>query len=431
MALSQQLDLFKNATPNDILPTNQTTKNSPVHRWFNFVAGFSPEFVEMCITDSNLSKNSTLLDPFGGCGTSLVESNFHGINSVGFEAHLFLAKISDAKISIEIKLEVINEIYNEMKEIDDSKYVLDNDYSNSAKIYLLKLIPEYSLNKLALARKLVDSYTGNKHKIAHLVLSKMLDLCSHSKTDGIYKAPTSKKNALEYYDSLNSIYNLIYDDLNFIKEKTPKNKAKIIKNSSEDMSFLRDNSCDLLVTSPPYINNFDFGEMTRMYLYFWLYASSWGEITDKVRTKLVTNTTTALKGHKEKIPVYRSTTPISVHKQLDLLERILKEKAKTKPSKKPYHNLIYPYFSQMSKIFNESHRVLKNNSKINIIISDAALYGIHIKAHDILASILAEIGYDNIEVIKLRDRGARWILEKREGAKEGLGEYLIQAKVKK
>ena len=63
--------------------------------------------------------------------------------------------------------------------------------------------------------------------------------------------------------------------------------------SSEAMTPLQDESCSLCITSPPYLNNFDFAEMTRMELYFWRYAGSWNEITERVRRRLIVNTTTA------------------------------------------------------------------------------------------------------------------------------------------
>jgi len=35
------------------------------------------------------------------------------------------------------------------------------------------------------------------------------------------------------------------------------------------MQAVAADSGSLIVTSPPYLNNFDFAEMARMYLYFW------------------------------------------------------------------------------------------------------------------------------------------------------------------
>ena len=79
----------------------------------------------------------------------------------------------------------------------------------------------------------------------------------------------------------------------------------------------------------------------------------------------------------------------------------------------------------MTNVLKNSNRALKNGAPAHIIVSDAALYGIHIKTQEILASIMDAVGFRNIEVIKLRSRGHRWILDKREGAEDGLGEYQI------
>jgi hypothetical protein len=163
-----------------------------------------------------------------------------------------------------------------------------------------------------------------------------------------------------------------------------------------------------------------------MYLYFWQHARDWKEISEKVRSKLIVNTTTAIKGHKEKIPLYRINTPPSIRKELDSYQETLKEKKKVKAGKKAYENLIYPYFYQMTNVLKSAFAVLKPKSPAHIIVSDAALYGVHIKTQHILATIMDIIGYNNITITKLRSRGTRWQLKKREGSKEGLGEYHIR-----
>ncbi len=56
----RQLGLPLAAASKAKLPTNLTTKKHPVHRWMNFIAGFSPEFVSSCIQGSNTHKNFKL-----------------------------------------------------------------------------------------------------------------------------------------------------------------------------------------------------------------------------------------------------------------------------------------------------------------------------------------------------------------------------------
>ena len=424
VGFQQKLTQIYPIIPSHVLPTNTTTDRHPVHRWFNFIAGFSPEFVSKCIVDANIGNDSLIVDPFAGCGTTLVEANVQGIRSIGFEAHLFLANICKSKLLIEADIEIIREIKDDLSIIDPNEKIL-KEYSKASRKFLGKLIPEDSLITLVTARRKVESYTGKKYILAYMILSRALDLCSHSKTDGIYKAPATKKRARSYDEALETVCDTISEDLLFSQFNKIKNKARIISQSSEDMSIIEKQSCDLLVTSPPYLNNFDYAEMTRMYLYFWSHAGNWREITEKVRSKLIVNTTTALKGHKNRIWKYRTQIPQCVHNELDYYFNALSEKRKIKPGKKRYNYIIYPYFFQMTNVLKNSNRALKNGAPAHIIVSDAALYGIHIKTQEILASIMDAVGFRNIEVIKLRSRGHRWILDKREGAEDGLGEYQI------
>jgi tRNA G10 N-methylase Trm11 len=71
------------------LPTNTTTKYHPFHRWFNFIAGFSPEYVDLMCNYTHDEGKKVLLDPFSGCGTSLVQAYNNGFNVIGYEPHPF------------------------------------------------------------------------------------------------------------------------------------------------------------------------------------------------------------------------------------------------------------------------------------------------------------------------------------------------------
>ena len=56
------------------------------HDWYRFVLSFPPHLVRHYAERFRL-ESSTLLDPFCGTGTTLVESKKLGIPSVGIEAH--------------------------------------------------------------------------------------------------------------------------------------------------------------------------------------------------------------------------------------------------------------------------------------------------------------------------------------------------------
>ena len=262
--------------------------------------------------------------------------------------------------------------------------------------------------------------------LAFLVLSKTLDLSSHSQTDGIYKAPTSKKTPTPPTTAVKKTLESIRHDLLQLRTSYAA-QSRIYEKSSEHMEEVADSSVDIVVTSPPYLNNFDFAEMTRMYLYFWGIAHSWGDITDKVRSKLVVNTTTALKGHKARQEEHRSNIPSDLHSELDALVSALAGERKKRAGKKEYDYLVYPYFSQLLGILRECYRCMKRKAAIHIMVADAALYGIHISAPQFIARLLTTIGFQDTTCDLVRKRGHRWILEKRDGSKQGLGEYHVFA----
>ena len=407
------------------LPTNTTTKNHPIHRWFNFIAGFSPEYVDFVCKEQYSVTEKTLLDPFSGCGTSLVQALQNDFSIVGYEAHPFFYQIGKAKLIKRNSLNVLNSI-TEAINIGFNNPISVSREDNPGIDFLSKLIPESYLDILFGAKLELENRNLDNVPLAVLVLSKVLDDCCCSATDGIYKAPSTKKKNISPNESLEKIYKIISEDLNCAK--IGRNKVKVFNKSSEKMSEIKDQSVSLIITSPPYLNNFDYAEMTRMYLYFWGIAKTWSEVSEKIRSKLIVNTTTALKGQKKLQEQYRSELPFFTYELLDEWVFKLREKRMIKKGKKDYNYLIYPYFAQMFRVLRECYRVLDDKGFISIMVGDSALYGIHITSQTILGKLMEDIGFHNINIQLIRSRGYRWVQDKREGSATGLGEYCITAK---
>jgi len=84
----------------ELLSTNVTSDRYPIHKWFNFVAGYSPEYVELVINEycNKYGKRPVaILDPFSGCATTSVVANAMGIKSMGIERNPFFYKIGFTK----------------------------------------------------------------------------------------------------------------------------------------------------------------------------------------------------------------------------------------------------------------------------------------------------------------------------------------------
>lgn len=408
------------------MPTNTTANRHAVHRWFNFIAGFAPEFVaEQCI---EFRPGSVLLDPFAGCGTSLVEAQALGVHSVGFEPHPFFARIARAKTAQPWTPDDLAEFQTLLLEALESDIPLPK-LTDSAEIFLNKLFDRPILEKLLRARVALQTSRWAEDDLAFLMLSRVIDLCSRAQTDGIYKAPTSTKRAAIPSNAICSVVQRVSEDSQHEPNTQPVALATIYMQSSEMMDKIPSKSIDVVVTSPPYLNNFDFAEMTRMYLYFWGMCESWKDITETVRSKLIVNTTTSLSGHRELQDQYRNEVCEAIRPQLDELVNLLRAERRVRAGKKEYDLLVYPYFAQMTRVLKEAHRCLKNGGKIHVVVADAAFYGIHVSAPQFLAMVMKDVGFRNVQCVKMRERGHRWSLEKRDGSPVGLGEYHLIAEV--
>ena len=405
------------------LPTNSTANRHQIHRWFNFVAGFSPEFVVKHSPDRN---GSLVLDPFVGCGTTLVVAQRLGHRSIGFEPHPFFARIASAKIDSSVTLGRLDCI--EAVLLAGLRNPLEiGTLAPAAEEYLLKLFKRETLEQLLGARQALVSNGLEDDDTAFLFLSRVVDMCCGSKVDGIYRAPTSRKTATVPSVAIPHVAEEIRVDLEYQSLLGRRPKALLYRSSSECMRAVKSRSVDAVITSPPYLNNFDFAEMTRMQLYFWGICGSWREISERVRSKLIVNTTTALAGHRDRQEEYRFEIVSSVRTDLDCIVTRLDAQRKVRRGRKEYHFMVYPYFAQMQRILRECFRCMGSGSRIDIVIGDAALYGIHVSTPQLLGAIMAEVGFRHIALDKLRSRGTRWKLSKRDGSPVGLGEYNLSA----
>ena len=84
--------LFNARDKNDAI-NSQSNKLDPrdrgFHDWYRFVLSFPPHLVRKYIQEFGLDYRHTLLDPFCGTGTTLVEAKMNMIGAIGLEANPF------------------------------------------------------------------------------------------------------------------------------------------------------------------------------------------------------------------------------------------------------------------------------------------------------------------------------------------------------
>jgi DNA modification methylase len=186
---------------------------------------------------------------------------------------------------------------------------------------------------------------------------------------------------------------------------------QIFNADSRNTQDLIPSSCaDHVFTSPPYLNNFDYADRTRLELYFWGEAKNWGDISENIRTKLITSATTQISRDDPRYILSESIQE-ACPDVFDFLSKSVSQLGEirlTRGGKKSYDHLVSGYFNDMFQIISEVYRILKPNTKAIFVLGDSAPYGVHIPTDDLIGKIGLGVGFSDYRMDTLRERGGKW-----------------------
>ena len=127
-------------------------------------------------------------------GTTPVQSLLDGFNCIACEANPYFADIAIAKCQAALGNVDPDEVFSTLEQLVSYEGDLAEIYSVDALKFLHKLIPEAQLRVLVSAKLKELEIISENRLFYRLIVSIILELTSKSQTDGIYKAPTTKKN---------------------------------------------------------------------------------------------------------------------------------------------------------------------------------------------------------------------------------------------
>lgn len=405
-----------NEMVNEYIGTAKDNKKSAVHNWYKFTAGFSYKFVDMLVSEMQ-QKPSCIYEPFAGCGTTLVEAQKLGIPSVGNESQQLMCDIINAKLNWNIVRDEVARNVSKIKEyMSNAQNVISvtKDYHE----LLMTLYDSETLKSIYLIRNAIRLLDSKEYRLFFdLALSQVLhktSLCSIA----VPYIVRSKKlanpgHAIERFEEilesmLRDIENLPHHQRSAIVFKTDSRK----KNEN-----IPDDSCDLCITSPPYLNNLDYGEVSKVHSHFFEYTKDWRDITEKIRHELVTGSTTHYKDCDFNLTEFKKSN-FAVNNQQTmniLLEKYeqIKSNSINRKGKKSFHILMMYYFKDMYHVLKEMRRVLKPGSKAYLILGDSAPYGVYVPTTQILGEIAQSVGFGDFRIYKIRKRGTKWNVKTR------------------
>lgn len=207
-----------------------STRNYFLHSLNRYYGKFEPQYIKAIMNFLLIPANATILDSFCGSGTSLLEANLCNINSIGFDTNPFACLLSEVKTSIyKIPLSSILQKVQNYLSVQDivklrDKYILyPNIVSIVDKIFLLTYLSALSDNRYVK----IPVWTAYKKN-----LKRFLRILQH--------------------------YNKIKEEF-IIPNKIKFGSSQIIQDNAINLlNHVKENSIDLVITSPPYLSVLDY-----------------------------------------------------------------------------------------------------------------------------------------------------------------------------
>lgn len=364
----------------------QSNPNKYTHSFFKYPCKFIPEIPRWGIKKYMPENGNVIFDPFAGSGTTLLESKILGFDSCGTEIDPIAKKI----IRVKTQTYTLDDLLTIDRDFESIIFRLRTKYDGIPAFRpeinnLTHWFTNENLDILGKLKYLISQLSNEKSKtFLELVFISIIKAVSQA-DDSSPKPYVSRKvvkvapNALEKYIM---VYKKYRKDLDEYANLHLKNKVRIVDG---DALFTKEKFiADLAITSPPYINAFDYPRTMRL-------ENLWME----------THTEKSILHSKSK---YVGTESFSVVKEkekaLDILSEseLLKDKfTKIEEIDLKRALVLKRFFEDMKLNLINVRNHLKNNSKYIIVIGNSVIRKELIESWKILRDISENNGYKFVE----------------------------------
>ena len=385
--MSNQINIQVDELPIDIIEDaiyeiNQPNPNSYTHGFFKYPCKFIPEIPRWSLKKYyKAGKDGIVLDPFSGSGTTLLESSLIGVKSLGAEIDeiaKLITKVKSTKLSDEEISDIEVKVSSVIKKLESGDY-------DKGKVILPEInnlehwFREDILTDLGFLYFSILQITNESER--NFLLVCMASIIKRvSNADDISPKPYVSNNIIKnpppVGQSFNDVVNRYLQD---VKELSNKELATI--HIEGDATNIHANDCtiDLAITSPPYINAFDYVRTLRLEN-LWLQMATEEELREKKKLYLGT----------ESIKVRDERENLNILDESSLLKEyydsivVLDEKRAL---------ILKRFFEDMKKNLEEVYRVLKNNGHYVIVIGNSSIRKVDVESWKILKDLAVKVGF--------------------------------------
>ncbi len=291
-----QLNLFPTQTPNNPVLTSAQLKTArsgtftdnmklPVHRWFRYSAGFSADWVKQLIDKKSKTSHLNLLDPFAGCGTTLLAAQACKVSGTGFETHPFVYKIAHAKLHWHVDASALWQTSEKLIELAKKQL------KPTQRLDIPLLNKCYTPDNLAKLDALRNAYLeldqNDARILIWLAITTILRACSTAGTAQWQYVLPNQVKVLEPFIAFKEKIAQMVSDIVYVQQNQWGKNASILLTDARQPQFEPPELFDMVITSPPYPNNYDYADATRLEMTFWGEITGWKDLQTAVRQYLI------------------------------------------------------------------------------------------------------------------------------------------------
>ncbi|MBL7156470.1 MAG: hypothetical protein ISS87_02675 [Candidatus Pacebacteria bacterium] len=350
------------------------------HGYHRYPAKFIPQIVSR-LTEKYTKEGDLVVDPFGGCGTTIVESKVMCRPSIGVDINPVAVLMTKAK-KTPIKPARIEEQFLKLKEKIDSfnkntkvktpeHERIDYWFKPEEKRKLAFLFSEISKIKNQDVRDFFYCGFSNILKNCSIWLQK-----SNKPTRDLKKKPSDP--FIAFSRQIKAMLRGNADYFNLLQEKKCLKISCRVFCADARKIPAKSNTVSLIVTSPPYVTSYEYADLHQLTALWFEYAKDLSDF----RKRFIG---TSHNGIKEIILNSKIAENIKQN-----LEKKNKKLAKE----------VAIYFSEMNQCFKEMKRLLKKGGRICIVIGNTSLKGVEILNAEVFVEQLKKIGFKVDNIIK-------------------------------
>ena len=395
-------------------PAFMENRTAPIHRWVPWIAGFSGQFVQDAfrefLSNQKCARRPLVLDPFAGVGTTLVEAVLHGYDTIGFEinpyaslaARVKLAAVDISPTGISTLLEAVRRAPQTWNGEPPPTHYRPLGFSTRIPFFSERVEPQV-LKLLQLLDTYSDKQVTNLGRVA--LGAVLVKVSNYTYEPSLSSRPGAGKPLLLDADVsavLSAKLVEMLDDVRWLQQHGGVTGAGRRDVYTRDFltvnGDLPSGSVDLMITSPPYMNNYHYIRNTRPQLYWLSFVTSPKELHRLEHENFGKFWQTV-----------RDADPIPLmckHPHLPcLIARLRETRVHAGHYGGPgWANYVTTYFNDCGRFVQVLKRVLRRGGVGVVVIGNSIIQGINIATDQIFADLAKASGLRVERIVQLRQK---------------------------